>query len=55
MLAWSVTLTLAFLVVVGVPLVAVIAQNFVVQLPVNVIVPSHAFPGTESWDRLYDA
>ncbi|KAJ4410703.1 hypothetical protein N0V91_001631 [Didymella pomorum] len=54
-LAWSVTLTLAFLVVVGVPLVAVLAQKFIVQLPVNVLVPSHAFPGTESWDRLYDA
>jgi hypothetical protein len=54
-LAWSVTLTLAFLVVVGVPLVAIIAQKFIVQLPVNVLVPSHTLPGTGSWDRLYDA
>ena len=55
MLALSVTFTLAFLVVVGVPLVAVIAQNFIVQLPVNVLVPSYAFPDAGSWNRLYDA
>jgi hypothetical protein len=54
-LALSVTLTLAFLIVVGVPLVAVIAQKFIVQLPVNVLVPSYKFPDAGSWNRLYDA
>lgn len=53
-LALSVTFTLAFLVVVVVPLVAVLAQKFIVQLPVNVLVPSHTFPDTTSWNRLYD-
>ncbi|KAJ4379863.1 hypothetical protein N0V86_005047 [Didymella sp. IMI 355093] len=54
-LALSVTLTLAFLIVVGVPLVAVIAQKVIVQLPVNVLVPSYTFPDAGSWNRLYDA
>lgn len=54
-LALSVTLTLTFLIVVGVPLVAVIVQQFITQLPVNVLVPSHTFPDTGSWNRLYDA
>lgn len=53
--AFSVTLTLAFLIVVGVPLVAVLAQKFIVQLSVNVLVPSYAFPDDDSWNRLYDA
>lgn len=54
-LALSVTLTLAFLIIVGVPLVAVLAQKFIVQLPVNVLVPSYLFPDAGSWNRLYDA
>lgn len=54
-LALSVTLALAFLIVVGVPLVAVIAQKFIVQLPVNVLVPSFAIPDAKSWSQLYDA
>lgn len=54
-LAFSVTLTLAILIVIGVPLVAVVAQKFIVQLPVNVLVPSYTFPDAESWNRLYDA
>ena len=54
-LALSVTLTLAFLIILGVPLVAVIAQGFVVQLPVNVLVPPIAPSDAGSWSRLYDA
>ena len=54
-LALSVTLTLAFLIVIGMPLVVVIAHKFIVQLPVNVLVPSHAFSDAGSWNRLYDA
>ncbi|KAJ4986270.1 cell surface spherulin 4-like protein [Stagonosporopsis vannaccii] len=54
-LALSVTFTLAFLIIIGVPLVAVIAQKFIVQLPVNVLVPSNAFKDAASWNRLYDA
>lgn len=54
-LALSVTLTLAFLVFLGVPLVAVVAQNFVVQLPINVLVPPIASSDAGSWGRLYDA
>lgn len=54
-LALSVTLTLAFLIVIGIPLVAVMAQKFLVQLPVSVLVPSYAFPDASSWNRLYDA
>jgi hypothetical protein len=54
-LALSVTLTLAFLISLGVPLVAVIAQSFVVQLPVNVLVPPIAPSDAGSWSRLYDA
>ncbi|KAJ8116450.1 hypothetical protein OPT61_g2138 [Boeremia exigua] len=54
-LALSVTLTLAFLIIIGVPLVAVIAQKFIVQLPVNVLVPSYGFRDDDSWSRLYDA
>lgn len=54
-LALSVTLTLAFLISLGVPLVAVIAQSFVVQLPVNVLVPPISPSDAGSWNRLYDA
>lgn len=54
-LALSVTFALAFLIIVGVPLVAVIAQKFIVQLPVNILVPSFAIPDAKSWSRLYDA
>ncbi|KAF1927977.1 uncharacterized protein M421DRAFT_5640 [Didymella exigua CBS 183.55] len=54
-LALSVTLSLAFLIVIGVPLVAVIAQKFIVRLPVNIIAPSYAFPDAGSWNILYDA
>jgi hypothetical protein len=55
MLALSVTITLAFLIMIGVPLVAVIAQKYIVQLPVNVLVPSYKFPDAGAWNRLYDA
>ena len=54
-LAFSVTLTLAFLISLGVPLVAVIAQSLVVQLPVNVLVPPISPSDAGSWSRLYDA
>lgn len=54
-LARSVTFTLAFLIIIGVPLIAVIAHKCVVQLPINVLVPSNAFREAGSWNRLYDA
>ncbi|UPX18769.1 uncharacterized protein EKO05_0009060 [Ascochyta rabiei] len=54
-LALAITLTLALLTMIGVPLVAVLAQKLIVQLPVNVLVPSYAFPDAGSWSRLYDA
>lgn len=54
-LALSVTITLAVLIIIGVPLVAVIAQKYIVQLPINVLVPSSAFADAGSWDRLYNA
>ena len=54
-LALSATLTMAFLIILGVPLVAVIAQSFIVQLPVNVLVPPIAPSDAASWGRLYDA
>jgi hypothetical protein len=54
-LALSVTITLALFILVGVPLVAVMAQKFIVPLPVNVLVPSYRFPDPGAWSRLYDA
>ncbi len=54
-LALSVTLTLAVLILAGVPLVAVLAQHFIVQLPINVLVPSSGFRDSGSWSRLLDA
>ena len=54
-LALSVTITLALLILIGVPLAAVLPQKYVVPLPVNVLVPFYVYPDTKSWDRLFDA
>jgi hypothetical protein len=52
-LALSVTITLALLVLIGVPLGAILPQRYVVQLPVNVIVPFYVSPVIGAWDKLY--
>jgi len=54
-LALAVTITLAILVLIGVPLGAILPQRYVVQLPVNVIVPFYVRPLPGAWDRLYQA
>jgi len=52
-LALSVTITLAILVLIGVPLGAILPQKYVVPLPVNVIMPFYVYPDPGAWDRLY--
>lgn len=54
-IALAVTITLALLVVIGVPLGAVLPQKCVVPLPVNVLVPFYVNPVQDSWDRLFKA
>ncbi|KAJ4351538.1 uncharacterized protein N0V89_006881 [Didymosphaeria variabile] len=52
--ALSVTITLALLVIIGVPLGAVLPQKYVVPLPINVLVPFYVNPEQNSWDRLFE-
>ncbi|KAF2451677.1 hypothetical protein P171DRAFT_376037 [Karstenula rhodostoma CBS 690.94] len=54
-LALSVTITLAILVLIGVPLGAVLPQRYVVPLPINVIVPFYVYPDQDAWDRMFQA
>jgi hypothetical protein len=54
-LALSVSITLAILVIIGVPLGAILPQRYVVPLPVNILVPFFVYPEPDSWDRLFEA
>ncbi|KAJ4301503.1 hypothetical protein N0V90_003595 [Kalmusia sp. IMI 367209] len=54
-LALSVTITLALLVLIGVPLSAILPQKYVVQLPINILVPFYVYPDPGAFDRLYSA
>lgn len=54
-LALSVTITLALLVAIGVPLGAILPQKYVKQLPVNILVPFYVYPDPGAWDGLYEA
>ncbi|KAF2645201.1 hypothetical protein P280DRAFT_360715, partial [Massarina eburnea CBS 473.64] len=51
-LALSVTITLALLVLIGLPLGAILPQKYVVQLPINVLVPLYIDPTAGGWERL---
>ncbi|KAF9739387.1 hypothetical protein PMIN04_008361 [Paraphaeosphaeria minitans] len=54
-IAISVTITLAILVLIGVPLGAVLPQKYVVPLPINVLVPFYIYPDQNAWDRMFQA
>lgn len=54
-LALSVTITLAILVLIGVPLGAILPKKYVVPLPVNILVPFYIYPDAGAWDRLFEA
>ena len=54
-LALSVTVTLALLVMIGVPLGAILPRKYVVPLPVNILVPFYVYPNPGAWDRLLEA
>lgn len=53
-LALSVTITLAILLLIGIPLGAILPPKYVVELPVNILVPFYVSPDLGAWDRLYD-
>ncbi|KAK7187612.1 hypothetical protein DPSP01_003706 [Paraphaeosphaeria sporulosa] len=54
-IALSVTITLAILVLIGVPLGAILPQKYVVPLPINVLVPFYVYPDHNSWERMFQA
>lgn len=54
-LAWAVTLSLAILLAIGIPLGVVLPQKFIKPLPINVLVPFYLKPEEESWRGLEDA
>jgi hypothetical protein len=51
-LALSVTVTLALMVIIGVPLGALLPPRCIVPLPVNVLIPFYVYPDPGAWDRL---
>lgn len=53
--ALSVTITLALLVLIGVPLGAILPQKYVVPLSINILAPFYVYPNPGSWDRLFEA
>ncbi|KAF1955909.1 hypothetical protein CC80DRAFT_526036 [Byssothecium circinans] len=53
--ARSVTLTLALLFIIGIPLGAILPQKYVKQLPINVLVPLYIDPTSGGWERLFNA
>lgn len=54
-LALSVTLTLALLLAIGIPLGVVLPQKLIKPLPINILVPFYVYPEPGVWERLYDA
>lgn len=54
-LAWTVTLSLAILLAIGIPLGVILPQKFTTPLPVNVLVPFYLKPEESSWRALEDA
>ncbi|KAL6710346.1 hypothetical protein ACN47E_009292 [Coniothyrium glycines] len=54
-IALSVTLTLALLLLIGVPLAAILPQKLVKPLPINVIVPLYNEPDALLWEDVKDA
>jgi hypothetical protein len=53
--ALMITMALALVVLIVVPCGAILPQQYVVPLPVNVIVPFYMYPLPGAWDRLYHA
>ncbi|KAH7398537.1 Spherulation-specific family 4-domain-containing protein [Pyrenochaeta sp. MPI-SDFR-AT-0127] len=54
-LALSVTLTLALLLAIGIPLGIILPQKLIRPLPINVLIPLYVYPEPGVWERLYDA
>lgn len=54
-IALAVTITLALLIAIGVPLLAILPQKYVTQLPISIIVPLYISPDAGAWNRLYEA
>ncbi|KAH7395272.1 Spherulation-specific family 4-domain-containing protein [Phaeosphaeria sp. MPI-PUGE-AT-0046c] len=54
-LAWVVTLSLAILLSIGIPLGVILPQKLIKPLPINVLVPFYLKPEEGSWRKLEDA
>jgi hypothetical protein len=52
-LALAVTLTLAFLIAIGLPVAAILPEKYIDKLPLNIIVPLYIDPNSGAWDRIY--
>lgn len=54
-LAISVTIILALLIAIGLPLAALLPPKYVIPLPVNVLLPLYINPEQGGWDRLMES
>ncbi|RMZ70609.1 cell surface [Pyrenophora seminiperda CCB06] len=54
-LALIVTLTLALLLTIGIPLAAILPQKLIKPLPINILIPMYFKPEDGAWNRLHDA
>lgn len=52
-LALAVTITLAFIIAIGLPVAAIVPEKYIDKLPINVLVPLYIDPARSAWDRLY--
>jgi len=53
-LALAVTLTLAFIIAIGLPVTAVVPLKYIDLLSLNILVPLYLDPDRGAWDRLYE-
>jgi hypothetical protein len=53
-LALAVTITLAFIIAIGLPVAAIIPQKYIDKLPINILVPLYIDPDRGAWDRIYE-
>jgi hypothetical protein len=53
-LALSVTITLALLIIIGLPLGTILPPRYVQKLPINILVPLYNVPSSGAWEKLYD-
>lgn len=52
-LALAVTITLAFVIAIGLPVAAIVPEKYIDKLPISILVPLYIDPDRGAWNRLY--